>query len=82
MAIVEGCAAEADDDEREENEDIFVTDFKSDVQQQNWCNRAWKRSPKENLESKLLAILSKCELRNSEHDTDDHHLLCFLCCRL
>lgn len=62
MAIVEGCVVEADDDEGEENEDIFMTDSKNDIQKQNWCNQAWKRSLKENLGSKLLAILSKREL--------------------
>jgi hypothetical protein len=46
-----GHVVEADDDEGEENEDIFITDSENDVQKQKWCNQAWKRSPDENLES-------------------------------
>jgi hypothetical protein len=35
---------------------------------------ARKRNPKVNLESKLIAILSKRESQNSEHDADDDRL--------
>jgi hypothetical protein len=42
---------EADDNERKENEDIFIIESKNDVQKQTRCNQAWKRNWNESLES-------------------------------
>jgi hypothetical protein len=51
MATVEGHVGEADNNERTQNEDIFITDSENDVQKKKtqW-NQAWKRNLKENLE--------------------------------
>jgi hypothetical protein len=51
MESVEGHVVEADDNERKENGDIFITNSENDVQKQIHCNQAWKRKQKENLES-------------------------------